>query len=41
MKMQSRRPQYLKAGDLVASRIVSADGTIDLGTQRNRVMDES
>jgi len=41
MKMQSRRPQYLKAGDLVASRIASADGTIDLGTQRNRVMDES
>jgi len=41
MKMQARRSQYLKAGDLVESRIVSADGTIDLGIQRNQVIDES
>ena len=41
MKLQARRPQYLKAGDLVESRIVSADGTIDLGVQRNRVVGES
>lgn len=40
-KMQSSRPQYLKPGDLVESRIRSADGAIDLGTQRNRVMAET
>jgi len=40
MKVQAGRP-YLKAGDLVEARIVSSDGVIDLGTQRNRVVDES
>jgi len=40
MKVQAGRSQYLKAGDLVESRIASADGAIDLGVQRNRVVDE-
>jgi 2-keto-4-pentenoate hydratase/2-oxohepta-3-ene-1,7-dioic acid hydratase in catechol pathway len=39
MKVQSRRSQYLKAGDVVESRIATTDGTIDLGIQRNRVVD--
>lgn len=39
-KVQAKRAQYLKAGDLVESRIRSDDGTIDLGTQRNRIVDE-
>jgi 2-keto-4-pentenoate hydratase/2-oxohepta-3-ene-1,7-dioic acid hydratase in catechol pathway len=33
-KGQAKRPQYLKAGDLVTARISSADGAIDLGEQR-------
>jgi 2-keto-4-pentenoate hydratase/2-oxohepta-3-ene-1,7-dioic acid hydratase in catechol pathway len=41
MKVQAGRSQYLKAGDLVEARIASADGAIDLGTQRNRVIDEA
>lgn len=36
--VQARRPQYLKVGDRVEARIVSADGSIDLGTQRNRIV---
>ncbi len=40
-KMQSSRLQYLKPGDVVESRIRSADGAIDLGTQRNRVVAET
>jgi len=39
MKVQSRRSQYLKAGDVVESRVATADGSIDLGVQRNRVME--
>ncbi|MBF5014538.1 fumarylacetoacetate hydrolase family protein [Burkholderia pseudomultivorans] len=39
-KVQAERPQYLKAGDLVESRIGNSDGTIDLGVQRNRIVDE-
>ncbi|QVN15269.1 fumarylacetoacetate hydrolase family protein [Burkholderia sp. LAS2] len=39
-KVQAARPQYLKAGDLVESRIRSRDGAIDLGVQRNRIVDE-
>jgi 2-keto-4-pentenoate hydratase/2-oxohepta-3-ene-1,7-dioic acid hydratase in catechol pathway len=39
MKVQSGRTQYLKAGDVVESRIATADGAIDLGVQRNRVVD--
>ncbi|HEY7641139.1 MAG TPA: fumarylacetoacetate hydrolase family protein [Steroidobacteraceae bacterium] len=38
MKAQSRRPQYLQPGDVVEARIRSADGAIDLGVQRNRVV---
>lgn len=39
-KAQATRPQYLKAGDLVEASIRSADGVIDLGVQRNRVVEE-
>jgi hypothetical protein len=41
LKLQAARPEYLKAGDVVESRIVSADGSIDLGMQRNLVVDEA
>jgi 2-keto-4-pentenoate hydratase/2-oxohepta-3-ene-1,7-dioic acid hydratase in catechol pathway len=41
MKVQAARQQYLQVGDLVESRIVSADGLIDLGVQRNRVVEEA
>ncbi len=37
-KVQSRRPQYLQPGDVVESRIRNADGSIDLGIQRNRII---
>jgi 2-keto-4-pentenoate hydratase/2-oxohepta-3-ene-1,7-dioic acid hydratase in catechol pathway len=39
MNIQARRSQYLKPGDIVESRIATADGSIDLGVQRNRVVD--
>ncbi len=38
LKVQSRRTQYLKPGDIVEAHIGTADGAIDLGTQRNRVV---
>lgn len=38
LKAQARRSQYLKPGDVVEASIKSADGRIDLGTQRNRVV---
>ena len=41
MKVQAGRSQYLKAGDVVESRITTADGAIDLGVQRNAVVDEA
>ncbi|KJK00054.1 fumarylacetoacetate hydrolase [Burkholderiaceae bacterium 26] len=41
MKVQAARPQYLKPGDIVESRIFSADSEIDLGTQRNRVVEDA
>lgn len=41
MEIQAARSQYLCAGDLVESRIANRDGSIDLGVQRNRVMDEA
>lgn len=41
MKLQSTRNEYLKAGDVVESRIISTDGSMDLGVQRNRVVDEA
>jgi 2,4-didehydro-3-deoxy-L-rhamnonate hydrolase len=40
-KIQSRRTQYLKPGDVVEARIRSTDGRIDLGVQRNRVVAEA
>ena len=36
-KVQARRPQYLKPGDLMTATIASADRVIDLGEQRVRV----
>jgi 2,4-diketo-3-deoxy-L-fuconate hydrolase len=39
LKMQSRRSQYLKAGDVVEARIASASDGIDLGVQRNVVVE--
>ena len=39
MKIQAGREQYLKGGDVVESRIATADGAIDLGMQRNRIVD--
>lgn len=41
MKIQAKRPQYLQPGDVVEARIRSADGRIDLGVQRNRVVAEA
>lgn len=39
VKSQQRRPQYLKAGDVVESRMVSRDGKINLGVQRHVIVD--
>ena len=41
LKAQEGRTQYLKYGDVVEARIRSADGVIDLGVQRNRVVGEA
>jgi 2-keto-4-pentenoate hydratase/2-oxohepta-3-ene-1,7-dioic acid hydratase in catechol pathway len=38
---QERRIQYLAPGDVVESRIRSADGRLDLGVQQNRIIAES
>lgn len=40
-KIQAKRPQYLKTGDLVEASIRSADGLVDLGVQRNRIVAEA
>lgn len=40
MRVQARRSGYLKPGDVVEASIKSDDGTIDLGVQRNRVVEE-
>jgi 2-keto-4-pentenoate hydratase/2-oxohepta-3-ene-1,7-dioic acid hydratase in catechol pathway len=37
-KMQAKRTQYLQPGDIVESRIFSADDHINLGVQRNLVI---
>jgi 2,4-didehydro-3-deoxy-L-rhamnonate hydrolase len=37
-KIQEERQGYLKAGDIVEARIQSPDGRIDLGVQRNKVV---
>lgn len=39
-RTQAKRAQYLRPGDVVESRIVSQDGVVDLGVQRNRVVAE-
>lgn len=40
-KVQSKRTQYLEAGDVVEAAIRSADGSVDLGLQRNRIVAEA
>jgi 2,4-didehydro-3-deoxy-L-rhamnonate hydrolase len=40
MKIQAKSSRYLQDGDMVESRILSGDGVIDLGVQRNRVVGE-
>ena len=39
-KVQAKRPQYLKDGDVVEASIRTADGRVDLGVQRNRIVAE-
>jgi 2-keto-4-pentenoate hydratase/2-oxohepta-3-ene-1,7-dioic acid hydratase in catechol pathway len=41
LKMQEERPQYLQGGDIVEARIISCDGSINLGVQRNVVVEEA
>lgn len=41
MKVQGRRTQYLKPGDVVEASIRSVDGSIDLGVQRNHIVAEA
>lgn len=38
LRSQQRSDRYLKAGDVIESRIASEDGSIDLGFQRNEVV---
>ncbi|QCP52487.1 DUF2437 domain-containing protein [Trinickia violacea] len=38
LKVQAARPQYLKPGDVVEASIRTADGRMDLGVQRNRIV---
>ena len=40
LKAQAKRSQYLQPGQMVTANIRSADGVIDLGTQKNLVMRE-
>ena len=40
-KVQSGRTQYLKPGDRIEASIRSADGRVDLGVQRNRIVAEA
>ena len=41
LKVQERRRQYLRPGDVVEARIHSTDNLIDLGVQRNLVVEEA
>jgi 2-keto-4-pentenoate hydratase/2-oxohepta-3-ene-1,7-dioic acid hydratase in catechol pathway len=41
LKVQEARPQYLKPGDVVESQIRSSDGVVDLGTQKNVIVEEA
>ena len=40
-RIQSKRTQYLAPGDVVEARIRTADGAMDLGVQRNRIVAEA
>lgn len=40
-KVQAKRTQYLRNGDVVEASISSADGSVDLGVQRNRIVAEA
>lgn len=40
LKVQAKRSQYLVVGDVVEARIANADGSINLGAQRNVVVEE-
>ena len=40
-KAQAINPHYLKDGDIVESQIMSGDGSIHLGRQKNTVVTES
>jgi 2-keto-4-pentenoate hydratase/2-oxohepta-3-ene-1,7-dioic acid hydratase in catechol pathway len=40
LAVQSARPQYLQPGDVVETSIRAADGRVDLGVQRNRIVAE-
>jgi 2,4-didehydro-3-deoxy-L-rhamnonate hydrolase len=39
-KVQAKRTQYLKGGDVVEARIRTEDCAIDLGVQRNRIVED-
>ena len=41
MTIQAGREQYLKVGDVVEARVATSDGAIDLGAQRNRIVERS
>ncbi|MFM0125309.1 fumarylacetoacetate hydrolase family protein [Paraburkholderia sp. RL18-101-BIB-B] len=41
LKMQEERPQYLRVGDVVEAYIASSDRSINLGVQRNVVVEEA
>lgn len=41
MKVQAKRSQYLKVGDVIEASIRTNDGRLDLGVQRNRIVAEA
>ena len=41
LKIQAKRSQYLKVGDVVEARIASPSGDIDLGVQRNIIVKDT
>ena len=40
MRVQAKRRQYLQPGDVVEANIASTDGALDLGRQRNTIVEE-
>lgn len=40
LRVQAKRRQYLQPGDVVEATIASADGALDLGRQRNTIVEE-